>query len=67
MGIGLACCTDISTPRHGRGLPAFVEATLGFAQAGPGHPRNFSCFERDSKTWMPGTRPGMTQFRLDEE
>jgi hypothetical protein len=28
----------------------------------PGHPR-LSCF-MEAKTWMPGTRPGMTTFDM---
>jgi hypothetical protein len=38
--------TDMSRFRHGR--------------ACPGHPR-LSCLT-EAKTWMPGTRPGMTSF-----
>src|SRR4051794_9167380 len=32
------------------------------SRACPGHPR-LSCL-REAKTWMPGTRPGMTSFAI---
>src|SRR4051794_2617670 len=40
---------------------SFVEFLLGHGRACPGHPR-LSC-RCTVKTWMPGTRPGMTSYR----
>jgi hypothetical protein len=38
----------------------FLSQLFRYGRACPGHPR-LSCL-REGKTWMPGTRPGMTSY-----
>jgi len=44
--------------RHGRACPA-CGAEAPSARRRPGHPRLWT--HQKGKTWMPGTRPGMTR------
>src|SRR4051812_30408379 len=48
--------TCIHSPRHGRHNPS----KTGVNALVPGHPRLRSY--RNRKTWMPGTRPGVTKL-----